>query len=210
MRSVSAATSSPSPSGTSISVRVFVSASRFGPLYVRQFVCPIRRRRNASSVVLEVAVGRVEVLIDVGPVRRPTSRPSRGVARSPPSRSAVRYRTSTSSMIHSPRATSPSATILDIERVGHRPFAEDCGVGQRVTVGKLADIPEGGSAVVTVEPEGHGDLQREREILRHRRRVPAHGRVALRRLRRGRVRDLPVALLAIPTRGRSVGRQPAR
>jgi nitrite reductase (NADH) small subunit len=29
-------------------------------------------------------------------------------------------------------------------------FAEDFGVGQRVTVGKREDIPEGGSAVVTV------------------------------------------------------------
>src|SRR4051794_14019624 len=68
-------------------------------------------------------------------------------------RSGIRYRTSTSSMA-SPRSRGASMRSIAYNTCngdeGHRLFWEERGVGQRVTVCKVADIPEGECAVVAV------------------------------------------------------------
>ena len=67
-----------------------------------------------------------------------------------------------------------------------------------------------GGPVVSSRRATRRRVSTERPVLRHRRPVPAHGRIARRRLsrRRGR-RHLPVARLAILRPRRQMGRQPA-
>src|SRR5262245_43974593 len=170
----------------------------------------MRRSRNASSDAFRSRSGAWKYRSASVRSWASAAPQSRSVATAA-ARSALRYLTSTSSigspLICDPRASAfPKSKIGWYTEGGHLPKEKRSGPAR--DGGEVGGHSRGRGGGRQRPPEGRGDLPRQRGVARHRRHVPAHGRVALRRVRRGRVRDLPVALLAVSPGRRRVGRQP--